>query len=165
MKRFSARSLTEAAAVAALYAALALLSSAFGLGFGAVQLRLSEALTLLPLLYPSSVWGLTVGCLLADLFSPFGLPDLIVGTAATLLAAALTAKCRRPLTAGLPPVALNALAVGAVLAWEESGFSAAALPLFLYHALTVAAGEALTVYALGVPLLRFLKKKKSTGGF
>ena len=163
MKRFSTRTLTEAAATAALYAALSLLSSAWGLGYGPIQCRLSEALTLLPLYYPSSVFGLTVGCLLADLFSPFGLPDLLVGTLATFAAARLTAKCRRPVAAGLPPVLINAVAVGAVLTLEEAGVSTGALPLLLYNVCTVAAGEAVCVYGLGLPLLRYIKKKDKGG--
>ena len=87
MKRRSVKDLTAAAVVAALYAALSLLSNSLGIAFGPVQCRFSEALTLLPMLLPSSVYGLTVGCLLTNILSPYGLTDLIVGTFATFLAA------------------------------------------------------------------------------
>ena len=160
MNRYSLRALTTGAVIAALYALAALVSSLLGLGFGPVQLRLSEALCLLPLVCPPAVAGLTVGCLLANLLSPFGLPDLIFGSLATFLAASLTRRCKNERLAGLPPVLCNALVVGAVLAAEEAGFTAAALPLFFYHFCTVGIGEALAVYLLGLPLLHYIKSKK-----
>ena len=163
MKRFSSRALTAGAATAALYALLAILSNSLGIGYGPIQFRLSEALCLLPLVLPSAVWGLGVGCFIANLFSPLGLPDLIFGTLATLLSACLTAKCRRTVIGGLRPVFCNALLVGAMLALEEGGLSAAAWPLFFYNFCTIAIGEALAVYLLGLPLLHFIKKQTQIG--
>lgn len=161
MKKMSLRALTTGAVIAALYAAAALISLLAGIGCGPVQFRLSEALCLLPMICPPAVAGLTVGCLLANLLSPFGLPDLILGTLASFLAAQLTRRCKKEWLAGLPPVLCNALFVGAMLAAEEAGFSAAAWPLFFYHGCTVAIGEALAVYLLGLPLLHFVKRKIS----
>lgn len=158
MKRRSVKDLTAAAVVAALYTALSLLSNSFGIAFGPVQCRFSEALTLLPMLLPSSVYGLTVGCLLTNILSPYGLPDLVVGTFATFLAADLTRRCKKDLVAALPPVLSNALLVGALLAFQQTGFGPAFSSAFAYQALTVGLGQLIACYGLGLPLLRMLRK-------
>lgn len=157
-KPFSVRSITQSAVVAALYAALSLLCSWLNLAYGPIQFRFSEALCLLPLVMPETAWGLWVGCLLANLLSPFGPLDIIVGSCSTLLAALLTARCHRKWTACLPPVLCNAVLVGAILAWQEVGSSAAFLLTFLYHALTIAASEAVICFALGIPLITAWEK-------
>lgn len=161
MKRFSTKDLTAAAVVAALYTALSLLSDALGLAFGPIQCRLSEALCLLPLLLPSSVWGLTLGCLLTNILSPYGLLDLVVGTFATFLAACLTRRCRSQWTAVLPPVLCNGLLVGWLIAFQQTGLSPAFPAAFLYNALTVALGEVLSCGVLGLLLLRLLRRRAS----
>lgn len=74
--------LTFAAVVAALYAALTLCTPA--ITYGPVQFRLSEALAVLPFAYPAAVPGLFIGCLVANLLSPYGLVDILCGSAATL---------------------------------------------------------------------------------
>ena len=158
--RYSARDLARAAVIAAAYAALAWLSNFFGLAFAAVQFRLSESLCVLPYRdRRAAVPGLAVGCLLANLLSPYGLLDLVVGTLATLLAAVWSGRCRSVWLAALPPVVCNAVFVGAMLAWEGTGFSAAFAGLFAYNALTVGLGEAAVCFLLGVPLLRALEKR------
>ncbi len=158
--KLSVRDMARAAVIAAAYAALSLLSSFFGLAYGPVQLRLSEALTLLPKKYPSAIWGVFLGCLLTNILSPYGLLDMILGSAATLLAALLTARCRTNVGAAVPPIVCNALIIGALLAWQESGGSAAFTTLFAYHALSVGAGQAVACFLLGVPLMRLLERKK-----
>ena len=158
--QYSTRDLARAAVIAAAYAALALLSNLFGLAFGTIQLRLSEALCVLPYRdRRTAIPGLTVGCLLANLLSPYGLLDLVVGTLATLLAAVWSGRSRSVWTAALPPIVCNALLVGAMLAWESTGFSAAFAGLFAYNALTVGIGEGAVCFLLGVPLLRALEKR------
>lgn len=157
--RFDTKKLTRCALVAAAYAALSLLSGALNLAYGPVQFRFSEALTLLPFLLPETAWGLFIGCALTNILSPYGPLDLIVGSAATLLAALLTARCRRRWTAALPPVICNAVLVGALIAWEQAGTSDAFVPAFAYNALTVGAGEAIACYALGLPLLKLFEKR------
>lgn len=62
--------------------------------YGAIQVRLSEAFTVLPFLFPAAVPGVAVGCLVANLLSPYGLIDVVCGTAATLLAALWTSRIR-----------------------------------------------------------------------
>ena len=158
--QYSTRDLARAAVIAAAYAALAWASNLFGLAFGPVQFRLSEALCVLPYRERrTAVPGLVVGCLLANLLSPYGLLDLTVGTLATLLAAVWSGRSRSVWTAALPPIVCNALLVGAMLAWESTGFSAAFAGLFAYNALTVGLGEAAVCLLLGVPLLRALEKR------
>lgn len=162
MKSFSVRSLCEAAAIAALYAVLSFFSSAFGIGYGPIQCRLSEALCLLPMLTPSAVWGVTVGCLISNILSPYGILDLIVGTASTFLAALLTRRARNSFSAALPPVFCNGILIGALIAFEEAP-AANFVPAFLYNACTVAGGEALACFLIGLPLVNYLKKNNRLG--
>ena len=146
--------------IAAAYAALAWISNFFGLAFPAIQFRLSEALCVLPCRdRKAAIPGLAVGCLITNLLSPYGLLDLVVGTLATLLAAVWSGRCRSAWTAAVPPVVCNMVLVGAMLAWESTGFSAAFAGLFAYNALTVGIGEAAVCFLLGVPLLRALEKR------
>ena len=125
MQKLQTQHLTRAAAVGAAYAVLSLFSSVFSLTFGVVQCRFSEALCVLPFFFPETVWGLFAGCLITNILSPYGLLDLIVGSLATLIAALLTARCRKKWLAPLPPVVLNTLLVGAVIAYEETGLTVA----------------------------------------
>ena len=142
-----------AAAIHMAYAALAWISNFFGLAFPAIQFRLSEALCVLPCRdrgQKRSSEVVSVGCLITNLLSPYGLLDLVVGTLATLLAAVWSGRCRSAWTAAVPPVVCNAVIVGAMLAWESTGFSAAFAGLFAYNALTVGIGEAAVCFLLGV---------------
>ena len=108
--------LTICAVIAAAYAALCLLLAP--ISYQGVQIRLSEALTILPFIAPYTVGGLFVGCLLANLLNPLGINvlDVVFGSLATLLAGLLTARCKSRWLAPLPPVLVNAVIVGAVLA-------------------------------------------------
>lgn len=155
---FNTKRLSRAAVIAALYAALGILSSFLNLTYGSVQLRFSEALCVLPYLMPEAVWGLFVGCLLTNILSPFGLLDLIFGSAATLLAALLSARCKTRIGAALPPIVCNAVLVGALLAWEEVGHSPTFGAVFFYNALSVGAGESAACLLMGLPLLKVLEK-------
>ncbi|MEG1858521.1 MAG: QueT transporter family protein [Pseudoflavonifractor sp.] len=158
MGKFSVRDLTLAAMVAALYAALTLALP--GPSFGFTQLRLAEALTVLPFLFPAAAPGLLVGCLIANLISPYGLVDIICGTAATGLAAFLTLKMPNRWLAPLPPVLCNAVIVGGMLAWYEAGFGPNFLPLFAVTSAGVGLGELAACYVLGMFLLVALPKVK-----
>lgn len=148
-KLFSTRSLCLSAIIAALYAVLTMFLPA--LSYGAWQCRVSEAMTLLPVVLPQAIPGLFVGCLVANLLSPVGVLDIIFGSLATLLAAVGTYALReRPILAAVCPVVANGVIVGATLAY------AYALPLWLTM-LQVAAGEVLAVL-IGFVLLQALKK-------
>ncbi len=153
MKHLTVRRIATAAVVGALYTVLTYFAGIFGITFGPVQCRFSEALCVLPCLFPETALGLFVGCLISNIISPYGIPDLVIGSLTTLIAALLTARCRNRLLAPAPPVVLNGLFVGGMLAWYEVGFTSAFPGVFAFHALTVAAGEAVACYGLGLLLL------------
>lgn len=146
----SVRSLAYGAMIAALYAATTVLLAP--ISYGEMQLRVAEALTILPLLTPAAIPGLTVGCLLANLWGSASALDMVFGPIATL-AAALGSRAlrKRPALAALCPVASNGLIVGAVLARTLS------LPLWLCMG-TVALGEAIVCLGLGLPLYCALRR-------
>ena len=87
---FDTKKLTRCALVAAIYVALTMLSNALNLAYGPIQLRFSEAMTVLPFLMPEASWGLFIGCVLSNILSPYGPLDMIVGPAATFFYNALT---------------------------------------------------------------------------
>lgn len=155
MRKFTTRDLTLAAIVAAVYAVLTLILPIPA--FTGIQVRLSEALTVLPFLLPATAPGLVIGCFIANLFSPFPL-DIIFGTAATLLACILTQYMPNRYLAPLPPVLCNAFIVGAEIAWFETGFTSAFWPAFGFNAFTVGFGELLACYILGSVLLAALPR-------
>lgn len=155
------RQLTVAALTGAAYAVLSYFGSVFGITYGPVQCRFAEALCVLPFLLPETAWGLGVGCLITNLISPYGILDIVVGSAATLLAGLLTARCRSRWLAPLPPVLANTVLVGLVLAYEQAGTSAAFWPTYGFNALTVGIGEVVACYGLGTLLLRVLERNKA----
>lgn len=159
MRKFTPRDLTIAALVAALYAAMGYFGNVFGLTFGAVQLRFAEALTVLPFLIPATAPGLAVGCLLTNLLSPYGPIDVVLGTAATALAAWLTAKMPRWYLAGIPPVVINLLVLPPMWAWTQvGGYCDGFWGAWAYNALTFALGEVPVCAVLGTLLLKALPK-------
>ena len=144
--------LTRAAIIAALYAALTLLLAP--MSFGLVQIRVSEAMTLLPILLAEAIPALAVGCLIANVLGGCTILDIVFGTLATLLAAVCTRLLRsKPLPAMLMPVLFNGVIVGAVVhvAYTPS------VPLLLCM-LSVAAGEAVSCLILGPMMLRALDR-------
>lgn len=157
------RYMAEAGIIAAIYAVLTLCFAP--LSFGPVQLRVSEALTILPILTPAAVPGLAVGCLISNIIGMgmgVTLPvDIIFGTAATLIAAVVTRLLRNtakikdvPVLSLLSPVVFNALIVG----YELTIFFGAGT--FLYCAGAVGLGELIVVALLGTVLLLSLRKTK-----
>ncbi len=156
--------LAQAAVIAALYTVLTLAAVAMNLAFGPVQFRFSEALTILPVFTPAAIPGLTLGCVLSNLWSSFGLADIIFGSLATLLAALCSYWLRRAQLLGIPwlsvlaPVLFNALIVGAEITFlAPEGFL---WPAFLATALSVGAGELLVCVVLGIPLLLLIRRMK-----
>ena len=148
-KLLTTRSVCLSAMIAALYAALTLLLAP--ISYGAIQCRISEAMTLLPILLPQAIPGLVIGCLVANLLSLVAIWDVIFGTLATLIAALGTYWLRKkPLLAALCPVVANGVIVGVMLAVFY------ALPLWMTM-LEVAVGEAVAV-ALGFILLAALRR-------
>ncbi len=151
--KFIARS----AAIAAVYAVLTLILSP--VSFGNLQLRAAEALSVLAYFSPSAVVGLTVGCAVANMWSPYGLIDIIFGSLATLLAAYITYKLPKKgvwkYLAPLPSVIINSAVVGAVITFSALP-GQAGLEIFFANALSVALPQALICYGLGLPLLLWL---------
>ena len=155
--------LVQGAMIAAVYAAATYASAVLGIAYGPVQFRFSEALTVLSVFTPAAVPGLTIGCILGNLSSPFGMWDIVFGSLATLLAALTARKLRNITIKGLPllsiimPVIFNALIVGAeitiLMPTDEAGFSA-----FLIAALEVGAGELAVCLAGGIPVFYAIKK-------
>ena len=85
--RFSVHQLALSGIIAALYAVMAYFASVFGVAYGPIQCRFSEALCVLPFFFPEATPGLFIGCLVANLLSPYGVLDIVFGSLATLLAA------------------------------------------------------------------------------
>ncbi|MCI9263525.1 MAG: QueT transporter family protein [Oscillospiraceae bacterium] len=159
MGKFSTKDLTLAAMVAALYAVMGYFGNVFGLTFGPVQFRFAEALTVLPFLFPSTVSGLFVGCVIVNLLSPYGPLDIVVGSAATLIAAVWTSRVRNKWLAPLPPVICNTALVGFTIALAEAnGFTAAFPMAWLVNGLSVGIGELGVCYALGMLLLGLMPR-------
>lgn len=155
MRKFTIRDLTLAAVLAAVYAVLTVALPIPQ--YGSIQVRLAEAMTVLPFFFPAATPGLFIGCVIANLFSPYPL-DVVCGSAATLLACLWTQRMPNRWLAPLPPVLCNALIVGAEIAWFEGGFTAAFWPAFAFNAFTVGLGELLACYVLGSLLLTALPR-------
>lgn len=154
MKKINLHQLTFCGILAAVYAALTIAFADFA--YGPIQFRLSEALCILPFFAPWTSYGLTMGCLLANLFSPVTALDIVVGTAATLLACLMTSKIRCKWLAPLPTVLCNGVIIGAMLAsvlTEMSWWKG-----FAVYGAQVALGELAVMYLLGLPLLLIMKK-------
>ena len=164
-KKSTVLRIATAAVVAAAYAALTIALAP--ISYGALQFRVSEALTVLPFFMPCTVWGLWIGCILANLYTGT-VADIVFGSLATLLAALCTAwfgkrgnTVKNRILGCLMPVAFNALIVGAVLTWgyQIQEFSDP-LASFGFNALTVGLGEAGVLYLIGYTLLLQLPKIK-----
>lgn len=155
-KRTPVLFIARAAIVAALYTVVTYAIQS--VAFGAIQFRVSEALTVLPFFMPEAIFGLFAGCVLANLFSPhFVLLDVLFGGGATLIAAYLSYKCKSKWLVPLPPVLLNAVGVGFVIALSSAdtqGFWA----MFAISALQVGISEAVVCFGLGIPLIMLLEK-------
>ena len=153
-RKYSVRKLCACAIVAALYAAVTILTAPFS--YGLIQFRLSEALVVLCAISPQLGIGITLGCFLANLFSTVTALDMIVGTAATALACFFTAKCSKPWQAILPNILFNTVLVGGMLGFVLMPDK---LPLgFLICGAQVAIGEVAVMTALGIPLYLFAKR-------
>lgn len=172
----------EAGLIAAVYAACTLVALLLlqGLAWGPVQFRISEALTVLAVLTPAAVPGLTIGCVIANLAAmvingtgALGLLDVVFGSAATLIGALWCRKfAENPKVAILGPVLANAIIVPAYLPILLQGLGfytipfttisldGAYLPMYLFGLVATGIGEAAVIYILGTPLLAALRRAK-----
>lgn len=155
-KTFHVQFLAQAAMIAAIYVVLTLVFAPFS--YGEVQVRISEALTILPVFTPAAVPGLFIGCLLSNILGGCIVPDIIFGSLATLLGAVFTYMLRNQsrFLAPVPPVLANALIVPFVLRF---GYQ---VPLPIpFMMLTVGIGEIISCGILGMILYAALSKYKN----
>ncbi len=143
------RSIIRATMIAALYTVLTYALAP--ISYGPLQFRVSEALTVLPILYPEAIWGLFVGALIANIFGGLGMWDIVGGSLATLLAAWVTYRCRTNLLAYLSPIVINGLLVSSYLSVLY------AMPYWL-TVMSIAGSEALVVFLIGYPFITLLRK-------
>ncbi|MGB9976370.1 QueT transporter family protein [Thermovenabulum sp.] len=139
----------RAAVIGAVYASLTYLLKP--ISYGPIQVRVSEALTLLPLLDSSSVLGLFAGCMIANILGGLGPWDIYGGSLITLIAAYLTGKMPNEYLGAIWPIILNAFGVSYYLSFLYN------MPYWI-TVLYIAAGEAIAVIFLGIPLIRFIKR-------
>lgn len=165
----SVRKLVFTAMIGAIYAALTMALAP--ISFGVLQLRISEVLCILPFFVPWTAWGLFVGCAIANLIGPYGILDVVFGSLATLLAGLCAAAIGmsgdrrswlRSIAACLMPVLWNGILVAGVITASATVGSAwsflVAIPMYALTALQIAAEEAVVLFVLGLPLMRWLPK-------
>ena len=161
MKNLSVRRLVRSAVIAAVYVVVCLVLAPFS--YGAVQVRVAEALCLLPVFGAEYIVGVTLGCFLANLLGSTVVVDVVFGTLATLLACLVTYKLRDirvkglAIPASLPPVVFNMIIVGA---FEITFFFSDGAPtamLAVFNAVTVGIGELISCTILGVALVKLIE--------
>lgn len=154
-KKFDTNLVVQASVIAAVYVVSTFAFMPFS--YGLMQVRVSEALTVLPAFTPAAVWGLFVGCLVANGLGPNGAVDMVVGSLATLIAAVASHKLKHhPVLVPLPPVIVNAVLVG----WELSYVYG--LGTLLACMAWVGLGELISCYLIGLPLMKLLRKYEGT---
>ena len=154
MNRSNTLKLANAGMIAALYVVLTYIANLAGLASGAIQVRLSEALTILPVFTVAAVPGLTVGCVLANLLTGCALWDVVFGSLATLIGAVGTRLLRKkPYVAWIPPVVSN-MAIVPIVLMKVYGVEDA----WWYLVCTVGVGEIISCGVLGLLLYKSLKK-------
>lgn len=162
MKNKTTLFITQAAVIAALYVALTYVSNVLGLAYNAVQFRLSEVLTVLPVFTPAAIPGLLIGCIIANLQSPFGIVDIVCGSFATLSAAAVSYLLRKvrfrdiPVLSTLPPVLFNAVIIGLEIMLLENGNAS----VFFVSAAQIAAGQVVMCIVAGIPFMQAIKRTR-----
>ena len=172
MKNKNVLFITQSAVIAALYTVLTVIAGSLNLASGVIQVRFSEALTILPAFTPAAIPGLYIGCILANLLTPESVPlDAIFGSLATLIGAVGTyllthkradGKCEfKPgktsmFLAPLPPVLSNTIIVPFILSYVY-GYEGT-IPFFM---LTVGIGEIISCYVLGLVLYNALYRLRN----
>lgn len=160
MKDTKTRMITMGAAIAALYVVLTLIANAFGLANYAIQVRFSEALTILPFFTPVAIPGLFVGCILSNVLTGAMPLDVVFGSIATLIGAVLTYVFAKKFPnlkwlAPIPPIVSNTIIVPLILAYVYK--FEGSIPYFM---LTVGIGEIISCGLLGMILLSAIDKRR-----
>ena len=155
MRNKKVQFLTHAAMISAIYVVLTLVFQA--ISFGEIQVRIAEALTILPVFTPAAIPGLFIGCIIGNIFGGSILPDIIFGSLATLIGASFTYLLRKQnkYLAPLPPIISNTIIVPFVLRYAY-GFN---LPI-AFMMLTVGIGEVISCGVLGMILYSSLAKHR-----
>lgn len=161
MKKSNTQMITMGAAIAALYVVLTLIANAFGLANYAIQVRFSEALTILPYFTPVAIPGLFVGCILSNILTGAMPLDVVFGSLATLIGAYFTYLFSKKYShikwlAPIPPIVANTIVVPFVLAYVYK--FEGSIPYFM---LTVGIGEIISCGILGMILLKALEKRNT----
>ncbi|HHU92209.1 MAG TPA: QueT transporter family protein [Halanaerobiaceae bacterium] len=148
--KLNVKEITKLALIAAIYVVITLALAP--ISFGGLQVRISEALTLLPFFLgaPAAI-ALWIGCMLANYVGGLGIIDIVLGSALTLIAGLLTARARNMYIAGIYPVAINAFGVAFILYYTLE------LPYWL-SVLQVGVGQFISVYIIGFLLVRIINK-------
>ncbi len=145
--------IVHAAVIAALYVVLTAIAAGFDLASGAIQVRFSECLTILPYFTNAAVPGVTLGCLIANIVTGSAMPDVIFGTLATLIGAVGSYLLRKNrFLVSIPPVLANAIIIPFVLKYAYGIEGSLG-----FFALTVGAGEIITCVIFGQILITALK--------
>ena len=154
MNNIKTKQLVNGGMIAALYVVLTVLAAQFNLANGAIQVRFSEALTILPVFTVAAVPGLTVGCVLANLLTGCAAWDVVFGSLATLIGAAGTRLLKdKPLLAWIPPVLSNMAIIPIIL------IKVYAVPdAWWFLVLTIGAGEVISCGVLGLLLYRAMSR-------
>lgn len=156
MKNKSILFMTQAAMIASIYVVLTVLFAPFG--FGEIQVRIAEALTILPAFTPAAIPGLFIGCLIGNVIGGAVLPDIIFGSLATLIGAGFTYLLRKrsKFLAPLPPIFSNTIIIPLILRYAYG--MKHAVPFMM---LMVGIGEVISCGALGMILYMTLQKHRN----
>lgn len=141
--------LAHAAIIAAIYVVITIIFAP--ISYGQVQVRISEALTVLPYFTPAAIPGLFVGCLIANIYGGEGIIDIVFGSLATLFAAFLSYKMPNKYLVPIPPIVVNAIVIGFVLSHVLK------VSLLITMA-WVGLGQLISCYGIGYPLMIILEK-------
>lgn len=154
--------ITQAAIIAAIYVVLTVFIAAFNLASGSIQIRISEALCVLPFFTPAAIPGLWIGCLIANLVTGATIFDIIFGSLATLIGAVFTYLLRKhKFLCTLPPVIANALIIPPLLIyayhipeviWNDMNIT------WIFNVVTVGIGEIISVCIIGSILLNVFNR-------
>jgi Predicted membrane protein len=166
MEKFTTKRMTRIALIAAIYTTISLALAP--LSFGNIQVRIAEALTILPVLFFDGILGVSVGCFLTNLFGAMlgvnilGFLDVFFGTVATLIAALLSYFLRNKQIKGIPylsilaPILVNGIVIGLELTYALA--PELTWTYFFIFAAEVAVGQTIAVTLLGIPLLNYFKR-------
>ena len=147
----SPKYLVRIALIAAIYVTINIIFAP--ISYGPVQVRIAEALAVLPFIDPAAIVGLFLGCILANIWGGLGVVDVLGGSLCTLIAAILTYRMKKPIFAPLPPVLVNAIGVSLYLHLLFE------LPYWL-TLIYIGFGQIIACYLIGYPLLLVLLRRK-----